>query len=105
MRSTFLTRTRKLIGASALAILVGLGGGSAFLAASSPMAAAQVVIPAAQITVPAIAPADAALPISSRPLSPRSSRSWSKADEKGQTAQRMAAISTSSFPICRTTIR
>ncbi|MEO8756207.1 MAG: Do family serine endopeptidase [Devosia sp.] len=57
MRSTFLARTRKLIGASALAILVGLGGGTAFLVASSPMAAAQVVIPAAQITVPAVAPA------------------------------------------------
>jgi serine protease Do len=53
MRSTFLARTRKWIGASALAILVGLGGGSAFLAGSSQMAAAQVVIPAAQITAPA----------------------------------------------------
>ena len=29
MRSTFLARSRKWIGASALAILVGLGGGSA----------------------------------------------------------------------------
>ena len=53
MRSTFLARTRKWIGASALAILVGLGGGSAFLAASSQMATAQVT-PAAQITTPAI---------------------------------------------------
>jgi serine protease Do len=53
MRSTFLARTRKWIGASALAILVGLGGGSAFLAGSSQMAAAQMVIPAAQITAPA----------------------------------------------------
>jgi serine protease Do len=53
MRSNFLARTRKWIGASALAILVGLGGGSAFLAASSPMAAAQVT-PAAQITSPVI---------------------------------------------------
>ena len=51
MRSTFLARTRKWIGASALAILVGLGGGTAFLAASSPMAAAQVT-PVAQITAP-----------------------------------------------------
>jgi len=51
MRSRFLLRTRKWIGASALAILVGAGGGTAFLAASSPMAAAQVT-PAAQITTP-----------------------------------------------------
>src|SRR5689334_11315240 len=51
MRSNFLARTRKWIGASALAILVGLGGGTAFLAASSPMAAAQVS-PVAQITTP-----------------------------------------------------
>jgi serine protease Do len=57
MRSNFFLRTRKLIGASALAILVGLGGGSAFLAASSPLAAAQVT-QAAQITLPeAAAPA------------------------------------------------
>jgi serine protease Do len=53
MRSPFLHRTRKWIGASALAILVGLGGGTALLAASSPMAAAQV-LPAAQITAPAV---------------------------------------------------
>ena len=52
MRSTFFARTRRWIGASALAILVGLGGGSAFLAASSPLAAAQVT-PAAEITAPA----------------------------------------------------
>ena len=51
MRSNFLSRTRKWIGASALAILVGLGGGTAFLAASSPMAAAQVS-PVAAITTP-----------------------------------------------------
>ncbi len=51
MRSNFLSRTRKWIGASALAILVGMGGGTAFLAASSPMAAAQVT-PAAQIIAP-----------------------------------------------------
>jgi serine protease Do len=53
MRSNFLARTRKWIGASALAILVGLGGGSAFLATSSQMATAQVTTPAAQITSPA----------------------------------------------------
>ncbi len=56
MRSNFLARTRKWIGASALAILVGLGGGTAFLAASSPMAAAQIT-PAAQITAPTTAAA------------------------------------------------
>ena len=55
MRSTFMARTRKWIGASALAILVGLGGGTAFLAASSPMAAAQVS-PVAQITTPDTVP-------------------------------------------------
>ena len=54
MRSTFLSRSRRWIGASALAILVGLGGGTAFLAASSPMAAAQVQ-QVAQISVPAVA--------------------------------------------------
>src|SRR6187551_3578220 len=52
MRSTFLSRTRKWIGASALAILVGIGGGTAFLAASSPSAIAQIQ-QAAQITLPA----------------------------------------------------
>ena len=52
MRSTFLHRTRKWIGASALAILVGIGGGTAFLATSSPNAFAQIQ-PAAQITLPA----------------------------------------------------
>ena len=51
MRTSFLSRTRKWIGASALAILVGIGGGSAFLAASSPSALAQIQ-PAAQITLP-----------------------------------------------------
>ena len=50
MRSNFLLRTRKWIGASALAILVGIGGGTAFVAGSSQMATAQAVItPAAQI--------------------------------------------------------
>ncbi len=56
MRSKFLANTRKWIGASALAILVGLGGGTAFLAASAPVAVAQVT-PAAQVTVPAANPA------------------------------------------------
>lgn len=51
MRTNFLSRTHKLIGASALAILVGIGGGSAFLAASSPSALAQIQ-PTAQITLP-----------------------------------------------------
>ncbi|MEO6014353.1 MAG: Do family serine endopeptidase [Devosia sp.] len=57
MRSNFLARSRKWIGASTLAILVGLGGGTAFLAASAPMAAAQVT-PTAQVTVPAVNPAN-----------------------------------------------
>jgi serine protease Do len=56
MSSSFLHRSRKWIGASALAILVGLGGGSAFLAASAPNAFAQVQ-PAAQVTVPEANPA------------------------------------------------
>jgi serine protease Do len=55
MRSDFLARSRKWIGASALAILVGLGGGTAFLAASAPIANAQVT-EAAQVTIPAINP-------------------------------------------------
>jgi serine protease Do len=53
MRSTLLSRYRRWIGASALAIIVGLGGGSAFLAASSPSALAQVQN-AAEIDVPAV---------------------------------------------------
>ncbi len=56
MRSNFLARSRKWVGASALAILVGLGGGTAFMAASAPTAFAQVT-PAAQVTVPAVNPA------------------------------------------------
>jgi serine protease Do len=56
MSSNFLARSRKWVGASALAILIGLGGGTAFLAASAPMAAAQVT-PAAQVTVPEANPA------------------------------------------------
>ena len=54
MRSKFFASTRRWIGASALAILVGLGGGSAFLVASAPVATAQVQ-PVAQISVPAVA--------------------------------------------------
>lgn len=50
MPTNFLTRTRRWIGASALAILVGLGGGSAFIAATGPTSAQMQ--PAAQITVP-----------------------------------------------------
>ena len=54
MRSTFLSRTRRWIGASTLAILVGLGGGTAFYAASATPNLAQVALtPAAQISVPA----------------------------------------------------
>ncbi|MEQ1902042.1 MAG: Do family serine endopeptidase [Devosia sp.] len=53
MRSTLISRSRKWIGASALAILVGLSGGSAFFAASSQLATAQVT-PAAQINIPAV---------------------------------------------------
>jgi serine protease Do len=54
MRSSLFSRYRRWLGASALAILVGLGGGTAFLAASAPLATAQVQ-PAAQIEVPAVA--------------------------------------------------
>jgi serine protease Do len=54
MRSTFLSRTRRWAGASALAILVGLAGGTAFYAASATPNLAQVALtPAAQISVPA----------------------------------------------------
>src|SRR5438045_3656602 len=58
MRSSFFLRTRKWIGASALAILVGMGGGAAFLAGSSQMVSAQAQLtPAAQITSPVTNPA------------------------------------------------
>lgn len=53
MRSTLFKNTRRWIGASVLAILVGLGGGAAFLAASGSVATAQVQ-QAAQISVPEI---------------------------------------------------
>jgi serine protease Do len=54
MRTTFLSRSRRWIAASALAIVVGLGGGTAFLAATSQIATAQ--IRPAQIQVPAAQP-------------------------------------------------
>ncbi|HHY50412.1 MAG TPA: trypsin-like serine protease, partial [Alphaproteobacteria bacterium] len=52
MRSTVFTRYRRWLGASALAILVGLGGGTAFLANGASTASAQVQ-PVAQISAPA----------------------------------------------------
>ncbi|RUT30976.1 Do family serine endopeptidase [Arsenicitalea aurantiaca] len=61
MRSTFLSRARRWIGASALAILAGVGGGATFMATTSQIATAQTQInapqftPAAQIQVPQIA--------------------------------------------------
>ena len=57
MSSSLFTRYRKWLGASALAIAVGLGGGTAFLASSTPYATAQQaqLQPAAQIDVPAVA--------------------------------------------------
>ena len=56
MRSTFSSRARRWIGASALAILAGIGGGSAFVAATAPSNAQQdaKLVPAAQITAPAV---------------------------------------------------
>ena len=56
MRSTFSSRARRWIGASALAILAGLGGGTALVAATAPSAAQQEakLVPAAQITAPAV---------------------------------------------------
>jgi serine protease Do len=57
MRSTFLSRTRRWIGASALALIVGLSGGASFFVATSQHASAEnaVTVPAAQITAPNIA--------------------------------------------------
>ncbi|HEY4203296.1 MAG TPA: Do family serine endopeptidase [Devosiaceae bacterium] len=52
MRSTFLSRTRRWIGASALAIIVGLGGASAFVATSQ-TASAQISAPS--VTAPSFA--------------------------------------------------
>jgi len=55
MRSTFSSRARRWIGASALAILAGIGGGTAFVAATAPSTAQQAtLVPAAQITAPAV---------------------------------------------------
>jgi serine protease Do len=56
MRSTFSSRARRWIGASALAILAGLGGGTAFVAATAPTSAQQEakLVPAAQIVAPAV---------------------------------------------------
>jgi serine protease Do len=51
MRSPLFPNARKWIGASVLAILVGLGGGSAFLAATSQSVTAQVQ-PTAEVVVP-----------------------------------------------------
>jgi len=56
MRSTFFSRTRRWIGASALAVIVGLSGGASFFVATSQHATADAVtVPAAQITAPNIA--------------------------------------------------
>ena len=54
MRSSFTSRTRRWLGASALAILAGIGGGSAFVAATSPSTAQATLQPAAQIIAPAV---------------------------------------------------
>ena len=56
MRSTISSRARRWIGASALAILAGIGGGSALVAATAPSAAQSEakLVPAAQISVPAV---------------------------------------------------
>jgi len=56
MRSTFLSRTRRWIGASALAVIIGLSGGASFFLATSHNATAESASlkPAAQITAPNI---------------------------------------------------
>lgn len=49
------SRARRWIGASALAILAGIGGGTAFVAATAPSTAQSAkLLPAAQITPPAV---------------------------------------------------
>ncbi len=53
MRSSYFTSARKWVGASALAIIIGLGGGTAFLAATGNVTA-QGVMPAAQINPPTV---------------------------------------------------
>lgn len=55
MPSTNSSRARRWIGASALAILAGIGGGTAFVAATAPSTAQSAkLLPAAQITPPAV---------------------------------------------------
>ena len=56
MQKSFTERARRWIGASALAVLAGIGGGSAFVAATLPSSAETVakVVPAAEINVPAV---------------------------------------------------
>ena len=57
MPSNFSSSARKWIGASALAVIAGFGGGSAFVAATAPSHAqsgAATLVPAAQIAVPAV---------------------------------------------------
>jgi serine protease Do len=55
MPSTKPSRASRWIGASALAILAGIGGGTAFVAATAPSTAQSAkLVPAAQITAPAV---------------------------------------------------
>jgi serine protease Do len=56
MRSTFSSSARRWLGASALAILAGIGGGTAFVAATAPTIAQTEakLVPAAQIVAPAV---------------------------------------------------
>ena len=57
MSSTFASRARRWVGASALAILAGIGGGSAFVAATAPSSAQQgeaQILPVAEINAPAV---------------------------------------------------
>jgi serine protease Do len=55
MRSILNPRARRWIGASALAIIAGIGGGSAFVAATTASTAQTAqLVPAAQITAPAV---------------------------------------------------
>lgn len=56
MRSQSKFSARKWIGASALALIAGIGGGSAFVAATAPSVAQSggALVPAAQITVPPV---------------------------------------------------
>jgi serine protease Do len=55
MSSTNSSGLRRWLGASALAILAGIGGGSAFVAATAPSTAqTATLVPAAQVMVPAV---------------------------------------------------